>query len=210
MMSEKLPHARNSAADSHPQSEGTVVFPGFSGRRGMGRSGVRSETHLFYINANEMPWLLRLVPPSSIRRTSRASAIYRSRCANCHRADRKGAPPEYPALDNGWPGEAIANHDCADERKRADAGLRFSRGAGDHGLVGLPAGPGRSGGGGGERVETCRRVEVHDGRLQEVPGSRWLSGVTPPWGTLSAINLDTGEYAWKTPLGEFPGWWRKA
>ena len=28
--------------------------------------------------------------------------------------------------------------------------------------------------------------------------------VTPPWGTLSAINLDTGEYVWKTPLGEFP------
>ena len=28
--------------------------------------------------------------------------------------------------------------------------------------------------------------------------------VTPPWGTLSAINLNTGEYAWKIPLGEFP------
>jgi quinoprotein glucose dehydrogenase len=27
---------------------------------------------------------------------------------------------------------------------------------------------------------------------------------TPPWGTLSAINLDTGEYVWKVPLGEYP------
>ena len=27
---------------------------------------------------------------------------------------------------------------------------------------------------------------------------------TPPWGTLSAINLDTGDYAWKVPLGEYP------
>ena len=26
----------------------------------------------------------------------------------------------------------------------------------------------------------------------------------PPWGTLSAINLDTGEYAWQVPLGEYP------
>lgn len=25
--------------------------------------------------------------------------------------------------------------------------------------------------------------------------------ITPPWGTLSAINLDTGEYAWQIPLG---------
>ena len=26
----------------------------------------------------------------------------------------------------------------------------------------------------------------------------------PPWGTLNAINLNTGEYAWKIPLGEYP------
>jgi quinoprotein glucose dehydrogenase len=28
--------------------------------------------------------------------------------------------------------------------------------------------------------------------------------VAPPWGTLNAINLNTGEYAWKVPLGEYP------
>jgi quinoprotein glucose dehydrogenase len=28
--------------------------------------------------------------------------------------------------------------------------------------------------------------------------------VAPPWGTLNAINLKTGEYAWKIPLGEYP------
>jgi quinoprotein glucose dehydrogenase len=28
--------------------------------------------------------------------------------------------------------------------------------------------------------------------------------VAPPWGTLNAINLNTGEYLWKTPLGEYP------
>ena len=28
--------------------------------------------------------------------------------------------------------------------------------------------------------------------------------VAPPWGTLNAINLSTGEYAWKIPLGEYP------
>ena len=29
--------------------------------------------------------------------------------------------------------------------------------------------------------------------------------VAPPWGTLNAINLNTGEYVWKIPLGEDPG-----
>src|SRR5262249_36875993 len=28
--------------------------------------------------------------------------------------------------------------------------------------------------------------------------------VLPPWGTLNAINLNTGEYTWKIPLGEYP------
>ena len=28
--------------------------------------------------------------------------------------------------------------------------------------------------------------------------------ITPPWGTLNAINLDTGQYAWKIPFGEYP------
>jgi quinoprotein glucose dehydrogenase len=28
--------------------------------------------------------------------------------------------------------------------------------------------------------------------------------IAPPWGTLNAINLNTGDYAWKIPLGEYP------
>jgi quinoprotein glucose dehydrogenase len=28
--------------------------------------------------------------------------------------------------------------------------------------------------------------------------------VKPPWGTLSAIDLNTGEYRWRTPLGDHP------
>jgi quinoprotein glucose dehydrogenase len=29
--------------------------------------------------------------------------------------------------------------------------------------------------------------------------------MNPPWGTLNAIDLNTGEYAWKIPFGEIPG-----
>jgi hypothetical protein len=32
-----------------------------------------------------------------------------------------------------------------------------------------------------------------------------LPAISPPWGTLNAINLNTGEYVWKTVFGEHPG-----
>ena len=28
--------------------------------------------------------------------------------------------------------------------------------------------------------------------------------IAPPWGTLNAIDLNTGDYAWTIPLGEYP------
>jgi outer membrane protein assembly factor BamB len=30
------------------------------------------------------------------------------------------------------------------------------------------------------------------------------NAIKPPWGTLNAIDLNTGEYLWTVPLGEFP------
>ena len=39
--------------------------------------------------------------------------------------------------------------------------------------------------------------------------TRWYDpdgypAVLPPWGTLNAIDLNSGEYVWKIPLGEYP------
>ena len=50
----------------------------------------------------------------------------------------------------------------------------------------------------------------------EVTGSRdFVDGegypaITPPWGTLNAIDLNTGRYLWKIPLGEYPALAAKA
>ena len=39
--------------------------------------------------------------------------------------------------------------------------------------------------------------------------NRWFDtngypAIKPPWGTLNAINLNTGEFEWTVPLGEYP------
>ena len=47
------------------------------------------------------------------------------------------------------------------------------------------------------------------GRLRFTGYTKFLDpdgypAVAPPWGTLNAIDLNTGAYAWKIPLGEYP------
>jgi quinoprotein glucose dehydrogenase len=34
--------------------------------------------------------------------------------------------------------------------------------------------------------------------------SSGMPAIAPPWGTLNAIDLNTGEYLWKVPFGEYP------
>ena len=53
------------------------------------------------------------------------------------------------------------------------------------------------------------RVTKPSGRLRFTGYKKFLDpdgypAVAPPWGTLSAIDLNTGAYAWKIPLGEYP------
>jgi quinoprotein glucose dehydrogenase len=49
-----------------------------------------------------------------------------------------------------------------------------------------------------------------DGMLYTMTGYRRFldpdgyPATAPPWGTLNAIDLDTGKYLWRLPLGEYP------
>ncbi len=81
-----------------PSLEGTVIFPGFDGGGEWGGVAFDPASGLLYVNANEMPWILRLVE-SPRNRESMGRGLYESRCAACHRQDRKGSPPEFPSLD---------------------------------------------------------------------------------------------------------------
>ena len=112
-----------------------------------------------------MPWILRLVPPSAMRRATKASAVYRSRCANCHRADRKGAPPEYPALDNL--AGRITETQLADVIRKGSGRMPAFASLGEPAITALSDFLLDKGDQEVvvERRESPRRIEVHDGRL---------------------------------------------
>ena len=66
----------------------------------MGRTGVRSRDASVLRQRKRDGLGLAPRATGKMQRKSLASRIYASRCASCHRQDMKGAPPEYPAVDN--------------------------------------------------------------------------------------------------------------
>src|SRR5204862_8090907 len=73
-----------------PSLDGTIVFPGVDGGGEWGGAAFDPDTALLYVNANEMPWIVKLIPNND-------TSLYNSKCATCHREDRHGSP-QAPAL----------------------------------------------------------------------------------------------------------------
>ena len=52
---------------------------------------------LLFVNANDLAWTGALAPDEE---GNDGRAVYLKSCANCHRDDRRGTPPQIPALVN--------------------------------------------------------------------------------------------------------------
>jgi len=70
----------------------TVVFPGFDGGAEWGGAAFDPDSARLYVNSNEMPWIVRLIPNND-------TSLYNVNCATCHRENRKGSPAA-PSLEN--------------------------------------------------------------------------------------------------------------
>ncbi len=135
--------------------------------------------------------------------TIAGAAAYQERCAICHGDHLEGIPPSFPMLlgigqrlsveqtvtlihegKGRMPGQP------AIQGAELDALLRYLG-------VDLTAKPKyqMSGGDGVKyRFTGYRKFLDPDG----------YPAIAPPWGTLSAIDLNTGKYLWRVPLGEYP------
>src|SRR4029078_1179680 len=85
-----------------PSEQGTVIFPGFDGGAEWGGQAFDPATGLLYVHANEMAWILTMVPIDHSKRMSaaarRGSETYQVNCMVCHGPEGKGDGKNIPPL----------------------------------------------------------------------------------------------------------------
>lgn len=177
----------------------TVIFPGFDGGAEWGGQAFDPESGIFYVNANDLAWTSSLVvntPPKTGRQ------LYDAQCATCHGADLAGTEGQAPSLK-----------DVKSRLTAARVTAVVQSGSGR--MPGFPALRGQALNAivqfvmDGESKTTAAAASPFDLKHRFTGYKKFLDpdgypAVAPPWGTLNAINLNTGEYAWKVPLGEYP------
>jgi len=202
-----------------PSERGVIVFPGFDGGAEWGGPAV-DPSGVLYVNGNEMPWILQMVPTTSFTGgVGGAKALYAQLCVGCHGVNREGNPAqnipslvgigsrlkeaELVALLRAGEGVMPAFNFVPEPAKKVLAQFLISPDVAPNahegeGVVVAPRGPGSGGGAGMARSPY---VTTGYNRFLDPEG---YPAVKPPWGTLNAIDLNTGEYRWKRTLGELP------
>ena len=178
----------------------TVVFPGFDGGAEWGGSAVDPATGILYVNENEMAWTGALAENTGSSSSGRG--IYQSQCSACHGDNMAGSPPQFPALmgvgDRMSPKEIAGTITAGKGRMPAFTNLTEEQ---IFAVVEYVMS--------GESKELQSSAAPQEMKYRFTGYKKFLDpegypAITPPWGTLNAINLNTGEYAWKISLGEYP------
>lgn len=202
---------------SPPTKEGTLIFPGYDGGGEWGGPAFDPKTGILYVNANEMAWVLNLIEieeneVEEMTNLIAGETLFNHHCRSCHGSEALGSG-DYPSLVGI---ERRYNHQqlndlvtggrrmmpgfahLSKEEKDAIAAFVLDMESiknlsyqGD--LDKLESGPDNK-----EKIPQYGFTGYNKFLTKE-----GYPAISPPWGTLSAINLNTGNYEWKIPLGEF-------
>ncbi|GAA0877891.1 hypothetical protein GCM10009119_08590 [Algoriphagus jejuensis] len=188
-------------APPHPEKP-LVLFPGMDGGGEWGGASFDPETQTLYVNANQIPWLIEMTPNASFGNVGQS--VYTNFCGNCHGLERKGNPPSIPSLlalkdkytpdslnlllQKGRGAMPTFGHISKEERRilidyllgKADTGDKQELGAENAKLY--PQ----------YYMKGYKRLTTKEG----------IYGSNPPWGLLTAIDMNTGKKKWQVTLGE--------
>ena len=189
-----------------PTEQGTLTSPGFLG--GVQWQGASFDPYecILYVNSNDVPSISRLRKihepawRGDVSDVQRGRVLYAKNCANCHGLDRQGMPPVFPGV--------------ASLEKTEDEIVAIIRNGGNimpafphfknNEVADLAAYMASSESDSAEIADADAKIRyLHEG-YRLFLDHQGFPAISPPWGTLNAIDLKTGEFVWRKPLGEYP------
>lgn len=196
-----------------PGKKTSVVLPGYDGGAEWGGPSFDPQTGYLYVNANEMAWLLTLTetPAATNKKETNAMAgerLYKQYCMVCHGADRKGSGNNPSLLDikkkyvadsvlmliNNGRRMMPAQKQLAEVEKHAIISYVLDLKPEQQQVFIAPVKP----------IDTFRTLPYTITGYYKFLSPEGYPGIKPPWGSLTAIDLNSGEQVWKTTLGEYP------
>ncbi|MEP7374871.1 MAG: pyrroloquinoline quinone-dependent dehydrogenase [Chitinophagaceae bacterium] len=214
-----------------PSVKGTLNLPGTIGGSEWGGAAYDPSTNIIYLKASESPEidLLQKIDPAGTSANlsvhDDGKNIYLAYCATCHKADRKGDEPIYPSLVDLK--KRMSEADALNKIKSGggkmapfasilkgheDGIIDFLFEKTDYSLLQNERDLSEIRNNRSSNIEvkkekgnadtsiTYLNIKAYD-QLKDPEGR---PAIKPPWGTLNAINLNTGEYEWIIPVGNIP------
>ena len=210
---EKMATLRYGHAFVLPGKTPSLIYPGFDGGGEWGGSAVDPQEDILWVNSNEMPWIMEMkaVKKREVKKETIYAAgkrLFEEQCAVCHGENKKGLGNN-PSLEN-----ITSRYNQLTLTTLLNSGRRMmpsfkrlpdaEKEAIASYLLALPNGK-------QAYVERDKRKETaYDQVPYKMAGyNKFLTpkgnpAISPPWGSLNAINLKTGKLLWKVPLGEYP------
>lgn len=193
--------------------QGTVVFPGLDGGAEWGGPSYDPESGILYVNANQMAWIIQAIPLNNKEVANETNLqagqrLFKANCMTCHGADRKGSGT-FPSLINIERKYKPASFDTLlQSGRRMMPAFRQLKTVERKAIASFILNIGA------EQPKPFINADSHKDDVFKVPYSivgynKFLSkegypAIAPPWGTLNAVNLNTGKLVWKTTLGNDP------
>ena len=196
-----------------PSFEGTIVFPGFDGGFEWGGPAVDPTSGWLFLNANEMVNILTMKEmknevPKKETQLQAGQRLYEQSCMACHGTERKGGG-NYPSIV-----EANKKYNAAEFANLVSTGRRMMPAFKQLNPAEVKAiaafvldqknEQGKAYKGPLQKPDSFLNLPYGMTGYIKFMTKDGYPAVSPPWGTLNALDLNTGELKWKVPLGEYP------
>lgn len=188
-----------------PSTSPMVFFPGLDGAAEWGGTAADPNKGIIYVNSNEMPWMIQMLEtPDLSEDMPLGERVYQQNCITCHQKNRKGIPAGgFPSLIG-----------IKDRKSKKEISQIIANGKGM--MTGFPQIPEKE-----KKAllqflfdEKSENSKSFDAKAYPMPykykgysrfiDSNGLPAISPPWGTMHAIDLNSGEFLWSIILGDTP------